>query len=246
MEMRFIDLFMAALGAVVFLAMLLAFLLGLLPGEDVAFGQREPLGVVTATEHPLVIAARSLPQGRVGVSYDFTLAHRGGRSPIRWHLGGETSQLPPGLRFDPREGRLAGTPSRSGRARLLFIALDEDGRRAEKSFDLVVSPGPHEERPKAIAFAVVAAIFGLVLWLGNRAGCSLLDRKVTALEQACEAGHPAVAFRRGPHEEETVHLPAGLGAYRQRLDAARRLDRLLVGVGILLSLWWTWHFWRLW
>ena len=89
-ELRFIDLFMLIVTALVFVAIVSIVVLS----QD----ERRPV--------PLAAATRSLPPALAGEPYDLYLAARGGEAPYAWSIAG--GSLPRGLAFDGNAGRIHG------------------------------------------------------------------------------------------------------------------------------------------
>ena len=79
-----------------------------------------------------------LPDGEMGVEYDFTFSATGGTPPYTWSLA-EGAVLPPGLALDV-DGSLSGTPSSDGTHTLQVSVLDDEGETADKFFAITVQP----------------------------------------------------------------------------------------------------------
>ncbi len=69
-----------------------------------------------------------LPPARVSVAYSVQLEARGGQPPYRWDVVAGPGALPPGITLDVQTGRLAGTPTRTGR--FLFNIRVQDASRS--------------------------------------------------------------------------------------------------------------------
>jgi hypothetical protein len=121
-EMRFIDLFMTAIGALIFLALL--FLLFV--------NTHKSLGGPIPTKPPLVLSDIPLPGARVDERYQVALAYRGGVPPIRWVNVGQESH---GLQYYDN-GSVAGIPSEAGDYK--FQASVEDGAGQKATYRYVV------------------------------------------------------------------------------------------------------------
>src|SRR6266853_728910 len=89
-EMRFIDMFMAALGALIFMAMLLAFLLRFVPQGATAQPSRDPR---SSPKKELSLLTRTLPSARVGEPYELAFAYRGGTGDIAWEIAAGAQEL---------------------------------------------------------------------------------------------------------------------------------------------------------
>ncbi len=79
---------------------------------------------------PLVVVTGSLPEARVGESYQATLAASGGTGPYSWNLAVGT--LPDGLDLS-EAGVLSGIPSSSSLFTLVFNVSDTDGQSASSA-----------------------------------------------------------------------------------------------------------------
>jgi hypothetical protein len=168
---------------------------------------------------------------------------------VSWHLADGEDGLPSGVIFDRLTGSLAGRPTHPGRSRLILTAYDEGGGQDRQVFELLVQPaedGETREDHGRAGFEAAAVAFALIFWLGSRAGYTRLDRKMTVLEKAWDVGQITVTFRRGPHEEQIIRLPAGLSLYRHRLAAARRLHHFALAIFTILGGWWGWRTWGWW
>ena len=84
----------------------------------------------------LEVATESLPEGTVGKLYALILAARNGEPPYSWSIGG----LPPGVEGSS-SGEIIGTPTRAGTFPVQVAVSDAAGKRATRSFSLVIKPG---------------------------------------------------------------------------------------------------------
>jgi hypothetical protein len=238
--MRFVDMFMAALGALVFMAMLMAFLLRYFP--------RQEAPSVTANGNnfqlkPLQIATRGLPPARAGQPYEIAFAFRGGLPPVNWEIAAGQSDIPSGLRFDPQEGTLTGTPLRSGLARFVLRAKDQQGGLESRPYELAVleplKGSTRIERTLAIIMFGVAFIF----WLMASVAPSMIRRRIRALEEAHAEGRDAIRIQTGEGKHEEIAYEGGLSTLHVELRAAKRI-RTFFGVILIVLL--VWLVWRLW
>lgn len=85
-----------------------------------------------------ITTASPLPPALTGQSYTVTLVVSGGNTPYRW----ASTQLPPGLRLDPVQGVLSGTPSSTGTFKFAVQVTDAGQLSATKEFSLTVTPPP--------------------------------------------------------------------------------------------------------
>jgi Putative Ig domain len=66
---------------------------------------------VSVTVNPDPTISGTPPRGTIGVPYSATLVAAGGTAPLTWSVSGA---LPAGLAFDPKTGKISGTPTTSG------------------------------------------------------------------------------------------------------------------------------------
>jgi putative Ig domain-containing protein len=89
---------------------------------------------------PVTIATTSLPKGMLNQPYEaFVTCKGGGSLPCTWALLA-TSQLPAGIAFDAKSGKLFGTPTASGSGSVAVRAFDPKDpiNLDENSFDVVI------------------------------------------------------------------------------------------------------------
>lgn len=84
----------------------------------------------------VVLVPKPLAVARVGRAYSARLVARGGTAPYRWTV--TSGLLPKGLRLYA-DGRVSGTPTRPGQARLVLRAADAEGLTATRRAVLVVT-----------------------------------------------------------------------------------------------------------
>ena len=239
-EMRFIDMFMAALGALIFMAMLLAFLLRFTPRDHV----QVPSPPVPGMTFPLRIVTASLPPAQVGQPYEVAFAYRGGSGRVAWTVPAGLREIPAGLRFDPQRGVLTGTPTKRAAARFVLRAADALGTVDQRPFELLVEPPrAGSTRRWEIVSASIAAGILLLIWLAILVGTAEFKGRLATLQEAWSQGRSDVTWQRGLHEEETIRLPAGIDIYRGRLQTSRRTSRVVL---LVLVLWLAWLAWRIW
>jgi hypothetical protein len=209
-ELRFIDLYMAALGALLFLAMLLAYLLPKVPPPKadesaLARSSRQP-------PKPLSIATREIPSGVIGAPYSAAVAYRGGAGAVEWSLRGAET-LPRGIRFDAAAGVFEGSPSAAGVGRVVVRAVDAGGAIVDQPYDLVVTPPPLSAT--ALGRWVVTAVAAISLGLLIFALRSLKQRRETvkSLRRILAGGGTTATASGGKGVEIIIKLPEGLAAY---------------------------------
>ena len=235
-EMRFIDMFMAALGALVFMAMLLAFILKYLPPQDAAVP-------TPSTVEPLDLLTKVLPAARVGEPYEMAFAYRGGSGAVRWEVAG-AGEIPAGMRFDHGRGVLAGTPVRVETGRFVVTARDTQGMQ-ERPYTLVVEPARTTSRAWPTVLAALLVVVILLISFLCLAGAAQDRRKVGHLEAAWGRGEPAVQWQTGPGVYETIELPDGIATYRTRAQWFKRVGWYLLLVDAALLAFVIWRLWLL-
>jgi hypothetical protein len=121
-ELRFLDLFMMIVAALVFVVVSLSL-----------FGVQQS---APADPPPLEVATAALPAAVQGLPYDAYLAGRGGTGPYTWRI---LAGAPPyGMRFDGPTGRLSGVPGEAQPVRLAVELRDGAGSRARRALALHV------------------------------------------------------------------------------------------------------------
>jgi hypothetical protein len=121
-ELRFIDLFMIVVAALLFVI--------------VTVGLAGALAPQPAPAKRLQIATDSLPVAVEGARYTLHLAARGGTAPYRWRL--VQGDLPRGLSLHAATGLIAGTPVRPVLRTLRVEATDARGAAARRALTLEV------------------------------------------------------------------------------------------------------------
>ncbi len=246
-EMRFIDLFMAALGALIFMAMLLAFLLRYLPTNG-GNGQHCPEPVISGTaplvSEPLEIVTRHLPAAHVGEPYEAAFAYRGGTGSVRWKIAAGIAEIPDGMDLDPQRGLLTGTPTARTTARFVLQANAGDDDKDQQPYELVVEASRKKgSRRLELVFAGIVTAVALITWLGSLVAVAQLKERIAILEKAWAQGRDQVNFESGKGDADVIYLPKGLNLYRSRLVTVRRFSRLVLMVLLLLVAWFVWRMW---
>ena len=85
---------------------------------------------------PVTIATLDLPAGTLGESYSRTVAAGGGKGSYTWYASG----FPDGFRMERDTGKISGKPGETGDFSVKVTVYDSEGRSAEKTFTLTVSP----------------------------------------------------------------------------------------------------------
>jgi hypothetical protein len=235
--MRFIDMFMAALGALVFMAMLLAFLLGLVP----------PNGVVPPPPpdaKPLQILTRTLPPARAGEPYEVALAYRGGTGAVVWEVAAGAQEIPTGIKFDAAQGVLSGTPAGTGKASFVIRIHDSARTTHERPFELMIEPPLAKDSGKIGKWLAVIVFAGtLLVWLTTRGFISQLKHQVTELKAAWQRGEPYVIWETGQDVLEQVDLPGGIDTYQARLRGTQQFSRVVLVFLLIEAVFFAWRFW---
>jgi hypothetical protein len=238
-EMRFIDMFMAALGALIFMALLLAYLLKYMP-HDAQGGAADPGRPPEA--RALVVATRRLPAAQAGEPYEVALAYRGGRGPVTWNAIPSGRALPEGLVLDVQNGIIRGQARVPVTSRFVLRAQDRE-HTVDQALELIVEPSrkgrSSVEKWVTAILLVLMALFWLLL-VGLNA---TLKRQVAQLEAALNNGERAVEWLTGAGVRETIALPEGITTYRERQEALRPM---LLGVAVAVVLFASFFVWRLW
>jgi hypothetical protein len=237
-EMRFIDMFMAALGAMIFVALLLSFLLRYLHHD----GGVSPAGPRTPAPSMLRIATRSLPAARVGEPYEVAFAYRGGSGPIAWTVPAGSAEIPPGLRFDRQRGVLSGTPGERGMARFILQASDISGGEDRRPLELVVEPSAKASGRLESLFGIAVIVLTLLIWLVSWGISAQLRQRLRVLIEAGGQGQSEVRWWSGP-EQMRVALPEGIEVYRGRHQNAARATLIFFIVFLASIAWFTWRLW---
>lgn len=94
-------------------------------------GRVAPLPATLVVAPRLAIATRLLRPGKVGRLYRARLRTSGGVIPKTWRV--KTGPLPRGIRLDRTLGVLSGTPTKPGRYRVTFEAVDALGVKSSKT-----------------------------------------------------------------------------------------------------------------
>lgn len=122
-EMRFVDLFMIIVAALMFITVMLSIIS--------AF-----VGSVRIDVAPQV-ATRTLPIALLNQPYFLTLAGTGGTNPYTWSLA--SGSLPAGLTLDPTTGTISGTPLRVQRTQFSIQLTDSEHRSVKRDMVLTIA-----------------------------------------------------------------------------------------------------------
>lgn len=101
--------------------------------------ESSPTPVPTMSPEGLHISTRSLPKGKVGISYETTLSAEGGVEPYYWSF----QDLPDGFYGDD-SGTISGMPEYESVYSVLVTVEDAENNVASKTFTLTISEGEVE------------------------------------------------------------------------------------------------------
>lgn len=234
-EMRFIDMFMAALGALIFMAMLLAFLVGRIPPVS-----PPPPSVNVESLHLLT---GFLPPARAAQPYEVAFAYRGARGPVTWEVAAGSQEIPSGMRLDTQLGILAGTPSNAGTAHFVLRVRDSAKSKDERAYELKIEPERKSSRGYerwlagiVIGIAWLVQIFSIGIYFNEK-------KEVAYLEQMYKNGHTSVRAKTADGVYEIVELPRGIYAKRASMKGTAQFARFwFIGMTIM-SVFLLWRFW---
>jgi hypothetical protein len=94
--------------------------------------------VLSINMSPLSITTTSLPSGSIGQAYSQQLQTIGAIAPLTWSISAGT--LPPGLRLDPTNGVISGTPiAPAGTSSFTVRAQDAGGQSDTQALSIVIN-----------------------------------------------------------------------------------------------------------
>lgn len=123
-EMRFVDLFMIIVTALMFMIVMLSIVSAFVGGSN-ALAEVSPRILTT-----------ELPAGLANRPYNMTLAGTGGSNPYTWKI--VRGSLPDGVKLDERKGVIFGTPSKLQQTQFTLALVDNDNRSSEKEYSLEI------------------------------------------------------------------------------------------------------------
>lgn len=103
-----------------------------------------PLVALACGSDPIVITVDTLPDGKVGEAYSFSLTAEGGEGAKTWTTS--EGELPQGLTL-AESGAISGTPTEAGGFTFTVQVLDEGGQTASRSLSIAVK----DQDPEALA-----------------------------------------------------------------------------------------------
>lgn len=236
-EMRFIDLFMASLGALLFMAMLLAFLLKYLPKET---GEHEETIPQSAK---FQIVTKNLPSSQVGQQYEVALAYRGGTGIVRWEIVAGLKEIPKGMNFIREQGILKGKPTKKGITRFVVRAFDNSGAIEEQAYELTILPPKPGSKGVEFWLAGIMLFLLLIVWLSVYSNIQETLQLIKNMEDAHRKGETEYAVKTGHGIIEYISLPEGINTYWGRLNGMKKFRKYLGWIILFLSIWFIWRLW---
>lgn len=236
-EMRFIDMFMAALGALIFLAMLLSLLIQHRPTQDIDL----PPKLNQNGNRPLQLITKAIPAAMVGQPYEFAFAYRGGADPILWQIAVGEDELDEGLAFSSDNGVLSGTPENSGVNQFVLRIVDASGRGEEHAYDLKIGGPKVDSYEVESLLAGVMLLVLMLLWIGLRSAVYQYKKMLNHLKSEQAAGRREAVIRIGTGVVEHIRLPEGVITYGERINAMRKISSAIGWITILLGSWFAWR-----
>lgn len=123
-EMRFVDLFMIIVTALMFMIVMLSIVSAFVGGSN-----------ALAEVSPRILSVE-LPAGLANRPYNITLSGTGGSNPYTWKV--ISGSLPDGVELDEKKGVILGTPSKLQQTQFTIALIDNDNRSSEKEFSLEI------------------------------------------------------------------------------------------------------------
>lgn len=123
-EMRFVDLFMIIVTALMFMIVMLSIVSAFVGGSN-----------ALAEVSPRIISVE-LPAGLANRPYSVTLAGTGGSTPYTWKI--TNGSLPGGLSLDEEKGIISGTPEKIQQTQFTISLNDNDKRSSQKEYSLEI------------------------------------------------------------------------------------------------------------
>lgn len=240
-EMRFIDMFMAALGALIFMAMLLAYLIPNIPPVKIEAGPK-PANAVES--QPFKIITRSIPQGRSGNRYDVAFAYRGGNDPVSWEISAGATEKPTELTFDRAAGTLSGIPKTARAWSFVVRAIDARNHVADQAYNLIVEEVKTKSRKfELIVTSIMLAVL-LLCWLFFRAGVSSSKQVLKGCRDAYAHGRSTYTIQTAVGVTEQIDLPQGIATYEGHVKTFAGMSSGALCMSLLAAAWLVWRIWR--
>jgi Putative Ig domain len=141
-EMRFVDLFLIIVAALMFITVMLSVISAFVGGARVDVAPR--------------VATSALPAALLGRPYSLTLAGVGGANPYTWSLA--AGILPDGLTLDPVTGTIAGIPQKIEQVQFTIHLTDAEHRSDTREMALNVADSGQQSAPTATQIRVVSDV----------------------------------------------------------------------------------------
>jgi Putative Ig domain len=232
--MRFIDMFMTALGSLLFMALLFVFLLAYLPKD----APRNSVPSLSTRE--LQVLTKVMPPGREGAGYELAIAYRGGTGRVAWTVTGE---LPPGIVFDRDSGVLSGVPSKKGSYRFVVTLHDGASQPVAKPYELEVAAAVVPAQRFNIWIAVILLVLLLLSALGLHTQANAGRRLVRDAERFYQEGAASMKVPRGSHRDEYIELPGGIEELKAQERRERIISRYMFAACALVAVYLAWVLW---
>jgi hypothetical protein len=241
-EMRFVDMFMTAVGSLIFLALLLSVLVAYIDKSGTVVTPPEKGRPALAK---LRLLTRTLPAARVDEPYEMALAHRGGTEPLKWSVIAGRDGMPGGITFNEEAGALSGTPQETGSYPITVVVVDSRGGRANASYYLNVAPRAvsAQQVNLLIATTLLLALFWFarksrqrvkVYGIINKMATDAIDRGEKVLNLPYSQTH---------HGQREL-TEEGLREIRSELAQSRRTFRLEVLAVLIAAAYLAWAIWK--
>ncbi len=121
-ELRFVDLFMIIVTALMFTTVILSIISAFVGGVNVDVVPR--------------VLTKAIPRALANESYELTLAATGGSGSYNWEI--VEGQLPEDLQLRPTEGMIIGIPKRAQRTQFVVRVKDSQGKTDSANLDMEV------------------------------------------------------------------------------------------------------------
>jgi len=139
-ELRFVDLFMIIVTALMFTTVILSIISAFVGGVNVDVVPR--------------VLTRGVPKALTNDSYELTLAATGGSGSYTWEI--VEGQLPEGLQLWPKEGIIVGIPKQIQRTQFVVKVSDSRGRNDSAKLEIEVDTKGEARQPTISPLHVVA------------------------------------------------------------------------------------------
>jgi Putative Ig domain len=241
-EMRFVDMFMTALGSLIFLALLLSVLVAYI---DKSGPVVKPPEKGQPAQAKLRLLTASLPPGRVDEPYDLVLAHRGGVEPLTWSMIAGPSGLPGGIAFNEENGAFVGSPRATGSYPVTVVVVDSRGAKANASYYLNVAP--RAVTAQQVNLLIASALLLALLWFARKSRqrvkvYGIINRMAT---EAKNRGQTTLNLQfSATHQQQRELSEEGLRELRSEQAQARKTFRLEVLAVLAAVAYLCWAVWK--